>query len=62
MGEVLKFRPRAKAAERAKGKTLCGSGFHKWTLDRKRRFDVKKGKLLTVYRCTRCGVEKTRAE
>jgi len=27
-------------------------------VDKARQFDVKQGKLVTVYRCTRCGKEK----
>jgi hypothetical protein len=26
-----------------------------------KQFDVKQGKLVTLYRCTRCGAQKTRA-
>jgi hypothetical protein len=40
---------------RAEGKTLCGSGFHKWQLLTERRFDVKQGKLVSTQRCQRCG-------
>lgn len=61
MGEVVRLR-RPRAADKAKGKTLCSHGFHKWVVDKERRFDVRKGKLLTVYRCIRCGAVKTRAE
>ena len=41
-----------------KGKTLCRSGFHKWKLDKAKVFDVKLGKLVTSYRCERCGAVK----
>lgn len=41
---------------------MCRHGFHKWKVDKERRFDVKQGKLLTVYRCERCGVVKNKAE
>ena len=40
---------------RAEGKTLCGSGFHKWQTLTERRFDVKQGKLVSMQRCSRCG-------
>jgi hypothetical protein len=46
--------------KRAEGKTLCGSGFHKWETLSARRFDVKQGKLVSAERCTRCGEERTR--
>lgn len=55
-----------KRAERrsakARGKTLCGSGFHRWRPVNERRFDVKQGRLVTLYRCERCGAETTRAD
>jgi len=46
---------RDEAKARAKGKTLCGRGFHKWATDTTTRFDVKEGRLVTVVRCERCG-------
>lgn len=58
MGEVVKFK-RPGLAERHRGNTLCKSGFHKWIPDRKTRFDVKQGRLVTLYRCIRCGATKT---
>lgn len=60
MGEVVRFK-KPKAADRARGKTLCKRGFHKWLVDKERQFDVKQGRLVTVYRCSRCGILKTRA-
>jgi hypothetical protein len=59
MGEVIRFK-RPKAADTARGKTLCRRGFHKWVVDKERRFDVRQGCLVTVYRCSRCGTLKTR--
>ena len=47
--------------EKAKGTTLCASGFHKWQIDQRKQFDVKAGKLITIKRCRRCGQTKTRA-
>lgn len=47
--------------QRAEGKTLCASGFHKWELLAGRRFDVKQGRLVSTERCLRCGEERTRA-
>jgi hypothetical protein len=60
MGDVVRFR-KPTAAEKAKGKTLCRRGFHKWVVVRERQFDVKQGKLVTAYECSRCGAVKTRA-
>ncbi|HGX92216.1 MAG TPA: hypothetical protein ENK35_02750 [Candidatus Tenderia sp.] len=61
MGDVIKFR-RPKAAEKHKGKGLCKSGFHRWEVVQERPFDVKSGKLVTLYRCLRCGQTKTQAK
>jgi hypothetical protein len=47
--------------ERAKGTTMCSSGFHKWQIDHRKQFDVKAGKLITIKRCSRCGQSKTLA-
>ena len=58
MNNVIKLRTVRQA--RAKGKTLCGHGFHKWTLVTGKRFDVRQGKLMTVERCKRCNEERTR--
>jgi hypothetical protein len=57
---VVRFR-KPSLKERAKGRTLCSRGFHKWKIDQKKQFDVKQGKLITVHRCTRCGAMKTTA-
>lgn len=53
MGEIIQFK-RTKPADRHKGLTLCRSGFHKWQILKEKRFDVKQGKLISVYRCKRC--------
>lgn len=60
MGEVVKFR-RPGPAERHRGKTLCKSGFHKWEVVQEKPFDVKRGKLVTLFKCSRCGATKTDA-
>ena len=54
MGEILTFR-RPRASERHKGNTLCRNGHHKWVVDKDAVFDVKLGRLVTRYRCARCG-------
>lgn len=43
----------------AQGKSFCKNGFHKWRIDQQKQFDVKNGKLVTIRRCQRCGVNKT---
>jgi hypothetical protein len=58
MADIIPFR-KPKASEKAKGKTLCLTGFHKWKVDKDRVFDVKQGRLVTVYRCERCGERKS---
>jgi len=60
MGDVVPFK-KPKLSEKHRGKTLCRSGFHKWQIIKERQFDVRQGKLLTVYRCQRCGKIKTMA-
>jgi hypothetical protein len=60
MGEVVRFK-RRRLSEVARGKTLCRSGFHKWVIWKQKQFDVKQGRLITVQRCTRCGVSRTQA-
>ncbi len=46
----LRTARQARQQERAKGITLCGSGFHKWKTDTEARFDVRHGKLMTTQR------------
>jgi hypothetical protein len=58
MGDVVPFK-RPSLQERHKGKALCRSGFHKWEPVKGTPFDVKAGKLVTRYRCTRCGATRT---
>lgn len=60
MGEVVPFK-KPKLSEKHRGKTLCRSGFHQWQIIKERQVDVQQGKLLTVYRCQRCGEIKTMA-
>jgi hypothetical protein len=61
MGDVIPFR-RPSPGEKHKGKTLCRHGHHKWVVDKTRQFDVKQGRLVTRYRCARCGKQRVRAE
>jgi len=60
MGEVIPFK-RPRPAEKHRGKILCKSGFHKWEAVGSTPFDVKRGRLVTVYRCKRCGATRTEA-
>jgi len=60
MGDVLPFK-KINPAAKAKGVTLCRSGFHKWVIESEKQFDVKQGKLVTAYQCSRCGKKKNTA-
>lgn len=61
MGKVVDFK-RPSNKERARGRTLCDSGFHKWVVDQKKQFDVKQGRLVSIRRCRRCGTTKVTAD
>ena len=60
MGDVIPFK-KPKLKDKFKGKTLCREGFHKWVVVTDNKFDVKQGKLVTVYKCSRCGEQKIKA-
>lgn len=60
MGEVIPFRLR-RPGEKHKGKTLCARGFHRWQVENAKQFDVRAGKLVTLYKCARCGATKSEA-
>lgn len=60
MADILVFKKK-KLSEKHKGKTMCKSGFHKWEVIKENRFDVKHGKLVTIYKCKRCGKQKSTA-
>jgi hypothetical protein len=63
MADILRFRSRQQLAnERARGRTLCRSGFHRWEVATDTRFDVRRGRLVTLERCARCGEERVTAE
>ena len=61
MGEVLPFK-RPKPGQKHQGKTLCKHGFHKWEVVKDNPFDSRQGRLVTRYRCSRCGATKTKAD
>jgi len=58
MGDVIRFK-KPSLKEKAKAVTLCRHGHHKWAVDPKKQFDVKSGKLVTLWRCQRCEATKT---
>ncbi len=59
MGDIVKFK-KPSLRKRAEGKTLCKSGFHRWKVVTEKKFDVKRGKLVTLLRCERCGEEQAK--
>ena len=62
MADIIRF-DKKKAqikAQKAKSTTLCSNGFHKWAVYQAKQFDVKRGKLVTIYRCQRCTAEKVK--
>ncbi len=59
MADILPFKKKS-LKEKHRGNTLCRNGHHKWLVDKAKQFDVKQGKLVTVYRCARC--DKTRVK
>ena len=61
MADIIPFR-KPRAADKHRGKSLCRDGLHKWVVDTRSKFDVKLGKLVSLYRCARCGQTKTRAD
>jgi len=61
MADVLPFK-KPKPKDKHKGKSLCKSGFHKWQAVTETPFDVKQGKLISQYRCSRCGATKNQAK
>lgn len=58
MADILPFR-RKPAPKRS---VLCTNGHHRWTIWQKKPFENREGKLVTVYRCERCGAERTQAQ
>ena len=60
MADIVPFPgARKRKARKSRQKTLCNSGFHKWAIDDAQQFDVIKGRLVTVERCSRCGLVRT---
>ena len=59
MADIIAFK-KPSLKEKHKGKTLCKHGHQKWLVDKAKQFDVKQGKLVTIYRCSRC--QKTRVK
>jgi len=60
MADILPFKRPAKKPN-PKGNTLCKQGHHKWRIVTSQQFDVKEGRLVTVYECERCKKRKVKA-
>ena len=60
MADVLPFKP-VSQKDKHRGNTLCRQGHHKWKILTERKFDVKQGKLVTVFECVRCQKQKIKA-
>ncbi|MCL6272054.1 hypothetical protein M3P05_19205 [Sansalvadorimonas sp. 2012CJ34-2] len=60
MSNILPFK-KPSQKDKNRGKIMCRSNLHKWAVDKEKVFDVKSGKLVTTYICTRCGKTKSRA-
>jgi len=54
----LKSAAKKKRKATAAGATLCRRGHHKWVTDKAQPFDVRTGKLVSAYVCSRCGKRK----
>lgn len=59
MADVIPFR-KPKPSQKHKGTTLCRNNHHKWTVVKENQFDVIQGKLVTLFRCARCGATKSK--
>ena len=57
MGEVIAFKRPAKKP--SSGNILCKEGHHKWVIDKEKQFDSREGRLVTLFKCSRCGKKKT---
>lgn len=60
MNNIIPFK-KPTTAKRNPGNTLCKRGFHQWQSVPGTPFDVKTGKLVTRFRCARCGAERTQS-
>ena len=58
MAQIYSIDKARKAKTKANARGMCQHGFHKWQVVKESQFDVKKGKLVTLYRCARCKKEK----
>ena len=60
MADLISFKQAQRLAKKKKSKNMCRHGFHKWVVCQHKQFDVKQGKLVTIFRCERCQAEKVK--
>lgn len=60
MADILSFKAAKKRQNKnRKASILCKEGHHIWQVMQEKRFETHSGKLMTVYRCKRCGKTKS---
>ena len=57
MGDIIHF-PNPTGKKKA-GNIFCREGHHKWEIVQEKQFDSRQGRLVTIYRCSRCQKNKT---
>jgi hypothetical protein len=66
MSNILEFKKPSKSQKqkqqtaKQKGSTLCKEGHHRWQIVQEKKFETHSGKLMTVYRCSRCNKTKSK--
>lgn len=60
MNKVVSLDKARKKARDARKKGMCQHDIHQWKIWHEKQFDPKAGKLVTVYRCARCGKQKVK--
>ena len=65
MTNVIEFKRSENAKKKKqpvarKAHTLCKEGHHKWKVVQEKQFDTRSGKLVTIFRCSRCEKQKVK--
>jgi hypothetical protein len=61
MADIIPFARKPAKKDAPKRSVMCQNGHHRWVVWKKKPFDVKQGKLITIFRCERCGAERSEA-
>lgn len=61
MSQIISLDKARKKAKESRKKGLCQHDIHQWEIWQRKPFDSRSGKLVTVYRCKRCGKQKVKA-